>query len=221
MTTLEELWPLFGLRVRCGPVQLRTVQDADLPDLVALVQGGIHAPDAMPFLHPWTDAGGDAQVRNTLQHHWQSRAGITAETWSLQLGVWREGTLVGIQSVRTQDFAFTRTGETGSWLGLPFQGQGTGTLMRQAICGLCFDHLGFTEITSGAFTDNPQSLAVSTKVGYVLNGTVRHRRRDGVVVDRQLLLTPEAFVRPPYPVEVSGVAGVRRLLQIEDPGEVS
>ncbi|MGI9157046.1 MAG: GNAT family N-acetyltransferase [Marmoricola sp.] len=130
----------------------------------------------------------------TLQHYWRNRAEATPEKWSLELGVWHEGTFVGIQGVSTTDFAFTRTGGTGSWLGLPFQGRGTGTLMRQAICALCFDHLGF-EVTSGAFTDNPQSWAVSMKVGYVPNGLFRFMRRDALAVDRQLLLTPEAFVR--------------------------
>ena len=38
--------------------------------------------------------------------------------------------------------------------------------MRQMICAFLFDHLDFEEITSGAFTDNPASLAVSRKVGY-------------------------------------------------------
>jgi RimJ/RimL family protein N-acetyltransferase len=215
MTTLEELWPLFRLRVCCGPLELRLVRDTDLPEVVAAVQGGIHDPARMPFLHPWTDASGDALVRQTMQHFWQSRAEATPEKWSLELGVWRDGTFVGIQAVSTRDFAVTRTGETGSWLGLPFQGRGTGTLMRQAVCALCFDHLGFTEVTSGAFTDNPQSMAVSTKVGYVPNGLVRFKRRGALAVNRQLRLTPEAFVRAEHPVEVTGVDGVRRMLGIE------
>jgi RimJ/RimL family protein N-acetyltransferase len=99
---------------------------------------------------------------------------------------------------------------------MPFHGRGTGTLMRQAICVLCFDHLGFTEVTSGAFLDNPESRAVSRKVGYVENGRVRLKRRDTRAVNQQLLLTPEALVRPPHPVEVDGVAGVRRLLGIDE-----
>ena len=96
-----------------------------------------------------------------------------------------------------------------------FHGQGLGTLMRQAICALCFDHLDFTEVTSAAFIDNPASLAVSRKVGYVPNGDERLKRRDEMAVNRKLLLTPEAFVRAPYPVEVEGVDGVRRLIGLD------
>ncbi|MEP6817849.1 MAG: GNAT family N-acetyltransferase [Marmoricola sp.] len=216
MTTLVELWPLFGLRVTCGPLELRAVRDDDLPHVLEAVEAGIHEATRMPFLFPWTDAMGDTLRVNTLQHYWRARADVTPDKWSLPLGVWRDGGFVGIQEVATTNFGVTRTGETGSWLGRRFQGQGVGTLMRQAICALCFDHVSFTELTSGAFTDNPASRAVSRKVGYVDNGRVRYRRRDELAVNQSLLLTPEAFVRPGHPVGVEGVAGVRRLLGIDD-----
>jgi RimJ/RimL family protein N-acetyltransferase len=212
--TLEELWPPFGLRVSCGPLTLRVVRDDDLPALVEVVEGGIHDPGRMPFYFPWTDATGDVLRQETLRFFWRSRADRTSPgSWSLPLGVWRDDELVGIQEIATKDFPVTRTGETGSWLGLRFQGLGTGTLMRQVICVLAFDHLGFTEVTSGAFTDNPQSLAVSRKVGYVDNGRVRlKRRKDEQAVNQQLLLTPSALVRPPYPVVVEGVEPLRAFL---------
>ena len=123
---------------------------------------------------------------------------------------------MGCQGITTKDFLVTRTGETGSWLGKASQGRGIGTLMRQLICVLCFDHLDFVEVTSSAFTDNPASLAVSRKVGYVDNGEFRMRRRtEELAVNRQLVLTPERFVRPDEPVEVTGVAPVRALLALD------
>jgi RimJ/RimL family protein N-acetyltransferase len=215
MNPLDELWPVFGLRVRCGQVELRAVQDADLPAMVALVQAGVHDPARMPFAFPWTDLRGEEQVRDILQHHWRSRSELTPEKWSLELGVWRDGVLQGVQAVSTQNFPITRTGETGSWVGLAYQGRGTGTLMRQAICALCFDHLGFTQITSGAFTDNPESMAVSRKVGYRPNGETRHKRRDEMAVNRNLVLTTDTFLRAPYGVDVEGVDALRRLLGID------
>jgi RimJ/RimL family protein N-acetyltransferase len=217
MTSLEELWPVFGLRVRCGPLVLRAVQDADLPTMVALVQAGIHDPARMPFAFPWTDLRGDEQVRDVLQHHWRSRSTLTPEKWSLELGVWRDGVLQGVQAVSTHDFRITRTGETGSWVGLAHQGKGTATLMRQAICALCFDHLDFTQITSGAFADNPESMAVSRKVGYQPNGETRFKRRDEMAVNRNLVLTEDRLVRAPYDVEVEGVPELRELLGIDTP----
>lgn len=51
MVTLEQIFPPFGLRISCGPVQLAVLRDEDLPELVELVKHGVQAPDLpMPFL---------------------------------------------------------------------------------------------------------------------------------------------------------------------------
>ena len=146
------------------------MQDADLPEVLAVVQGGIHEPERMPFYFPWTDATGDelsatpSSTTGAPGPRCRPRGGRSSSACGATAAP------AGSRPCPRGDFAVTRTGETGSWLGLPFHGRGTGTLMRQAICVLCFDHLGFTEITSGAFLDNPESRAVSRKVGYVENG---------------------------------------------------
>lgn len=210
---LAALWPPFALRVTCGPLVLRPLRDADFPEVLAVAQAGIHAPDQMPFYFPWTDARGAELDRSFVQYHWRARAELAPERWSLDLGVWHEGRFVGVQGVSTQDFAVTRTGETGSWLGQGFQGRGIGTLMRQAICVLCLDHLGFEEVTSGAFSDNPASLAVSRKVGYRVNGEKRLARKGRVATNVQLVLAPEDLVRPPYDVEVVGAGPFLELVQ--------
>jgi hypothetical protein len=46
MTTLEEIWPVFGLRVEAGPIELSAICDDDMPILVDLASDGIHEPDA-------------------------------------------------------------------------------------------------------------------------------------------------------------------------------
>jgi RimJ/RimL family protein N-acetyltransferase len=201
---LARLWPPFALRVTCGPLVLRPLRDADFPEVLAVAHAGIHAPDLMPFYFPWTDAKGPALERAFLQYHWRTRVELAPESWSLDLGVWHEGRFVGVQGVSTRDFPVTRSGETGSWLGREFHGRGIGTLMRQAICVLCLDHLGFEEVTSGAFSDNPASLGVSRKVGYRPNGARRLARKGALATNLQLVLAPEDLVRPPYDVEVVG-----------------
>ena len=213
MTTLAEMFPPFGLHVQAGPVELRPVTDEVLVGLGALAERGIHDPDQMPFYVPWSTAPVGELARNTAQHHWRVRADFSRTAWDLQLAVFHDGELVGCQGLRTEDFLVTRTGETGSWLGREHQGRGVGTRMRQAVCALAFDHLGFAEVTSGAFLDNPASLAVSRKVGYHEAGVRRLRRREGeLALNQQLVLTPEAFVRGPEPVEVTGVGPLRAFL---------
>jgi hypothetical protein len=61
--------------------------------------------------------------------------------------------------------------DTFAWLTRSFQGQGIGTLMRQAMCAFFFDELDAHAITSGACADNQPSAAVSRKVGNTANGT--------------------------------------------------
>jgi RimJ/RimL family protein N-acetyltransferase len=212
MDHLAELWPPFALQVTCGPLLLRALRDSDFPEVLAVAQAGIHAADQMPFYVPWTDAQGADLERSFLQYHWRARAELKPESWALDLGVWHEGTFVGVQGVATTDFLVTRTGETGSWLGQRFHGRGTGTLMRQAVCVLCLDHLGFEEVTSGAFSDNPASLAVSRKVGYRANGARRLARKGALATNQQLVLTPEDLVRPPYDVGVVGAPAFRELV---------
>ena len=210
---LAELWPPFGLRVTCGPLVMRPLRDADFAEVLAVVHAGIHAPEAMPFSFPWTDPTGAEQERQFLRYHWRARVELAPERWQLDLGVWHDGRFVGVQGVSTRDFPVTRTGETGSWLGRDHQGAGIGTLMRQAMCVLCFDHLGFDEVTSGAFADNPASQAVSRKVGYRPNGEERFARRGEAAAMLKLRLRPDELVRPPYDVVVEGAEPFLELVQ--------
>ncbi len=214
--TIADLFAPLGVRIVAGPLELRGITDPDLVELAALAERGVHPPDRMPFFFPWTDAPAGALARNTAQYHWRTRAEFSPAKWDLNLGVWRDGVLLGTQGVNTHDFLTTRTGETGSWLGQAHQGQGVGTAMRQAMCAFLFDWLDFAEITSGAFTDNPASLAVSRKVGYQENGRARMERRPGeLAVNVGLVLSPDDFVRGKHDLVVEGVEPLRRLIGLD------
>jgi RimJ/RimL family protein N-acetyltransferase len=210
MVSSADLWGPFALRVRCGPLELRAVTDDDIGSLVDLITAGIHDPQQMPFAVPWTDAPPEALPRNTAAYYWGTRASFSPADWVLDLVVRVNGEIVGVQGFHAKDYLVVRSGETGSWLGRRFQGRGIGTAMRQAICALLFDHLDAQEINSAAFIDNPSSLAVSRKVGYVDNGTFRQQRRPGELAwSRKLLLTPERFVRSKHRLDVEGSAELR------------
>lgn len=216
-TTIGDLLPMLALRIIAGPLELRGLSDDDLAELGALAEEGVHAPGEMPFYVPWTEAPGGELARNLAAFHWRMRADFSVASWNLELGVWYDGRLVGCQGFRTDHYLVTRTGETGSWLGRRHQGRGIGTLMRRAMCAFVFDHLDAAEIASGAFLDNPASLAVSRKVGYRDNGRFRLERRPGeLAVNQSLLLTRETFVRGD-PVEVEGAAAFRRSIGLDTP----
>jgi RimJ/RimL family protein N-acetyltransferase len=214
--TLEEIWPVFGLQVTAGPLQLTPIHDQDIPALVALAEQGIHDPTAMPFLVPWSTAPANELGRNMAAYYWRARAEFGPARWDLLLAARWDGVVVGVQGVHTADYLVTRTAETGSWLGRAHQGRGVGTLMRQTICALLFDNLDAQEATSGAFEDNPASLAVSRKVGYSDNGVFRMQRREGeMVLLLRLRLRPEALVRSDHPVTVEGALPLRQLIGLD------
>ncbi|HXH77847.1 GNAT family protein [Nocardioides sp.] len=215
MTDVADLLPALGVRVTAGDLELRGVTDDLVVQLADLAARGVHHPDRMPFTYPWTDTAPGDFGRSFGQYHWRTRAEFSPSSWVLNLAVLHRGEVVGVQGVTTSDFLVTRTGETGSWLGLAHQGKGLGTAVRQVMCAFLFDHLDFTEITSGAFSDNAASLTVSAKVGYVANGTVRHERRGEQAILTQLLLTPDAFRRGPHALEVEGVEAFRRSVGLD------
>ena len=215
-TRIGDVFPVLDLHVTAGDLELRGIGDDDIVTLGALAAQGIHSPDRMPFSFPWTDVPAADLPLNFAQYHWRTRADFSPASWVLNLGVWFEGELVGVQGVTTSNFVVRRTGETGSWLGAAHQGRGLGTVMRQVMCVLLFDHLGFSQITSGAFADNPASLAVSRKVGYRVNGTERYERRGELAEMTMLVLRPDDLVRPEAVVEVAGAQRVRRLIGVED-----
>ncbi len=223
--TLAQAYPVLGLRVSAGPIELRGPDDDTLIALSNLAFAGIHSADTMPFLMPWTLRPADSFHREFLKYHWGVRSGFAPAKWTLDLAVWYEGELVGTQGVGTSDFLLTRTGETGSWLGRRHQGRGIGTLMRQTLCAFLFDHLDFEEVTSAAFTDNAASNAVSRKVGYRPNGVVRRLRGrtaddpedgDEVASEQLYVLTPDNLVRGPS-LTVEGAGPLRALIGLDQP----
>lgn len=175
---------------------------------------GIHEPSLMPFTKPWTDASPEDLPGIVAQYHWGVRANWSQAAWSLELAAEWEGEVVGIQAFTTENFLVTRTGETGSWLGLARHGDGIGTRMRQAICQFAFDVLDARRVTSGAFTDNPASLAVSRKVGHRPNGSTWHSRRGAAAEMQRMVLSPEDLVRGER-LTVDGAEAFRRFIGLD------
>jgi RimJ/RimL family protein N-acetyltransferase len=211
---MVEIWPPYGVSLIENDLRMTVITDDDIPGLVDLALRGIHEPEQMPFAIPWTAVEREVLPANMVRYYSGVRANFTPEKFELHFAVRIAGALVGTQGIHASDFAITRTGESGSWLGREFQGKGIGTRMRRVICAFAFDYLGAQEVTSGAFLDNPASLAVSAKVGYRPNGRFRMKRREGeVAVNQRLLLTPEAFIRG-EPIEVTGAEELRAFLKL-------
>lgn len=209
--TATDLWPPAEIVISTGDLRLTPVAEDDLCELVDLALSGIHAEGFMPFAVPWTLTTAEEMPRTYATWFYGTRAQFTRDSCGLEFTVRRDGEVVGVQGYHVSDYPVTRTAETGSWLGLRFQGQGIGTRMRRAICTLLFDELGAEEVTSAAFVDNPASLAVSRKLGYRPNGAVRLNRLGNLAINQRLVLDRADFVRS-EDVEVAGTEPLRRFL---------
>ena len=75
-------WPLFDLRIRTPRVEIRLPNDDVLVELTRLALKGVHDPNVMPFLHPWTDEPSPQLERGMLQWGWRHRAEWSSNNWS-------------------------------------------------------------------------------------------------------------------------------------------
>ncbi|MEU6614865.1 GNAT family N-acetyltransferase [Streptomyces parvus] len=181
-------WPLYGLRLRTPRLELRLPGPELLDELASVAANGVHDPDRMPFSVAWTDGTPDEVARTVFQHLLGTVAGWPVRDWTLSLAVLHEGEVVGRQDLMGRDFGVRREAETGSWLGLPHQGRGFGTEMRAAALHLAFAGLGARYAVSAAMTDNPRSLGVSRRLGYVDDGLDTGVVRGAPVTLRRLRL---------------------------------
>jgi RimJ/RimL family protein N-acetyltransferase len=205
-------WPLFDLRVRTPRLEIRLPTDDDLVRLVALADEGIHDPATMPFSVPWTETPPPRRQREMLQWFWGLRASWRPDDWSFSGAVLVDGDPVGVQDLSAAGFEVLRAVRTGSWIGRRHQGQGIGTEMRAAVLHLAFSGLGAREARSGAFFDNPASLAVSRSLGYGDNGEHLEVRRGVPARMIDLRLTRDAWsARRRDDIEIEGLDGCLEL----------
>lgn len=207
-----EHWPLRDLVLRTPRLELRPDDDGGLDGLVAAAYAGVHPPEEMPFLVPWTEADPAYLGRGMLQYFWSERARLAPESWSVHFLVRHEGRVIGTQGLTGTDFAVTREVSSGSWLGRAHQGIGLGTEMRAAVLLFAFDHLRARRARSDAFPDNHASHRVSAKLGYRRDGTTTVVRRGEPVDDVRLVVEEAEFVRPGWTLVAEGVDGCLGLL---------
>lgn len=214
---LARLWPASAVRARAGELELRWIDDELLLELAELAGRGIHAPDAMPFDHPWTRGTPDEVARSVLTYQWNLRGQVSPQAFVLEFAVLHRGVPVGVQGLTAKDWTVLRTVSTGSWLGLEHQGHRIGTRMRALVLHLAFEGFGAHEATSGAFADNDPSNGVSQRLGYEADGAFRSAREGNAVLHNRYRMSRERWLarRADHaallgsPVELWGVEAIR------------
>ncbi|WP_030159317.1 GNAT family N-acetyltransferase [Glycomyces sp. NRRL B-16210] len=179
MTTLADHLPIYRIRLRTERLELRLADTEALGALADAAAAGVHDPDFMPFLVPWTDASPAERGRSVALWYHRSIGAWDKDEWQLPFVVFHEGAPIGMQEITAKAFAITREVATGSWLGLAHHGNGFGTEMRAAVLHFGFAALGAEWATSGSLEGNRASEGVSRRLGYREDG-IGHEVTQGV-----------------------------------------
>jgi len=152
--------PKLGPRIETTRLVLRPPTEADLDEIVAEINdfAVVRMLARVPF--PYTRA--DAEDFLTWSR--SSRNDIN-------LVVAKAGKAIGCAGVN--DLIAAR--ELGYWLGKLHWRQGLATEASRAFLAFCFDELGMDAIRAGAYADNPASLRVQEKLGFVRTGVSSRR----------------------------------------------
>ena len=208
-------WPLFDLEVRSPELTLRYPDDDLLVEMVTVAAAGVHDPAFMPFSIPWTRFDPPRLQQEALRFHWTTRAETRPKHFRIPLAVIVDGDVVGASDLVATDFATLGRFETGSWLGVGWQGRGIGKRMRVMTLALGFDGFGAQLATTTAWHDNGPSLGVTRALGYTEQGRRRENREGSADELLAFDMTPEQFasIRPDE-IEFSGVDAAREFLGI-------
>ncbi|GAB3657930.1 GNAT family N-acetyltransferase [Glycomyces tarimensis] len=167
---LTDHLPIYRLRLRTERLELRLPDLEELGALADVAAEGVHQPDFMPFVFPWTDTTPEQRARSVVLWYLRTVGAYEADRWKLPFTVFHEDEPVGLQEIWGDRFSITREVTTGSWLGLKHQGKGIGTEMRAAVLHFGFAGIGAEWATSASFDGNEPSAGVSRKLGYKADG---------------------------------------------------
>lgn len=211
------LWPLTGLRMRAGDVELRPPTDDDLSALAAIY------PSDVPFDPTLPVSAGDCAHQASeavLRHVWRARAEFAPDCWRLCFAVYAGGVLVGQQDLKATGFPARRIVESSSWAGTEFRGRGFGKTMRAVVLQLAFDGLGARAAESESTEGNDAALGITRSLGYdpcgdsyaVAGDAVEHRLWSRLTRERWSLIHQGYGTGP---VTIDGLEECLPLLGIE------
>lgn len=180
-------WPLHGLCLTTGDLELRPMSEADLDAAASLLPEDVEPNPRMPRYPRLPDRVARGAVVH--QEYWLSMGSWTPDDWEVYFLVRRHGELLGLQGLEgPPDYRTLRTVDTSSWLAPSARGSGVGKAMRRAVLALAFDHLGARAAITSAWHDNHASLGVSRALGYRPNGESLMAREGDRGVDTLLHL---------------------------------
>ena len=213
---MENFWPPFAVTIRASDdtgrgVDLRVMRDEDIACVATVGAADIYGTDIPEHAFPWLFD----EKRNTpaamAQHRWEHRAQLRANNWTLDFIARDAKTqeLVGVVDLSAENFAAAREVQTASWVLRRFQGQGYGTLIRQAMAAFSFFHLDAGSLCTSWIKTNRASARVSEKLGYRVSTEEKEEPAGPGKINRPVVsarLSAAEYHRPDgLQLEVTGV----------------
>lgn len=162
----------WALELRTSRLTLRVANPSELAALGGLAALGVH-PDGQPspMDGQWTSKPPLARLRYVVDQQLSAIRQWPQANWRLPLTAFLGDDPVGEQWLLGDTFGQTGIMRTRFWLGARYQNLGLGTEMRCAAIRFSFDKLNAKSIVSRTYVDNPRSLAISAKLGYIRQST--------------------------------------------------
>ena len=157
------------LRIETQRLFLRPFNEADIPEIVRLLNDPAIAETTLNVPYPYTEE--DARAWLAFQEENRDVDNTLAIVRK------DDGQLVGSISFRPN--ARHNKAEIGYWIGKPYWGRGYATEAVRAIIRYGFQELGLNRFYATHFTENPASGRVMQKAGMKYEGTLRQDVRKG------------------------------------------
>lgn len=122
-------------------------------------------------LREWLPFPDQTKSVEDSQRFIEGRIKALARGRGLTLGIWHQGQLAGLVSVRLHPFS--RRGEIGYWLGWEFQGKGLITQACRALIEYAFEELNLHRVEIHCASRNRRSRAVPERLGFRKEAVLR------------------------------------------------
>jgi RimJ/RimL family protein N-acetyltransferase len=156
-------------------LQLRSVGEADIPELVPLIGAREVAATTLRIPHPYEEKHARAFLASVAKEN-ELRLAIRLRSDGRLCGG------VGLHPETPHHHA-----ELGYWIGVPYWGNGYATEAAKAVVRYGFEHLKLNRIFAHHFKHNPASGKVLRKIGMKHEGCMRqHVLKWGQFVDLEL-----------------------------------
>lgn len=166
-----------------GVVTLRRYRGEDREQLIRIADNE-RVSRYLDYRFPWPYTPEDADMWLDL---------VEKENVTCNFAVEWEGQLVGGAGLEPMKGMYSGTAEFGYWFGEPYWGKGLATRAATLLADYGLNELLFIRLQAIVFNENPSSMHVLEKAGFVKEGILRrHIRKNGNISDGHLFAKTRA-----------------------------